>query len=77
MTSQKQMPRYEVREWLQVGNATSENGKSRINIRCPFCGREVVAYKWSLAGSGKRCPQCKAIHHWFEGRTKKKIVDRA
>lgn len=32
---------------------------------CPFCGEEVWAYKWSLAGSGKKCPQCGAKHGSF------------
>lgn len=34
-----------------------------IKIRCPFCGIVVKAHVWSLAGSGKRCPECGAVHH--------------
>lgn len=37
----------------------SEMGKTRIAVDCPFCGVELIAYLWSLAGSGKRC-QCGA-----------------
>lgn len=32
------------------------------DIECPFCQTVVRAYWWSLAGSGKKCPKCKAIH---------------
>lgn len=34
------------------------------DIACPFCGRVVRAYWWSLAGSGKKCP-CGALHGSF------------
>lgn len=37
----------------------SETGKTRIAVDCPFCGAELIAYLWSLAGSGKKC-QCGA-----------------
>lgn len=39
-----------------------ENGRTRIKIACPFCGEVVTAYLWSLAGGGKRCPGCGALH---------------
>lgn len=32
-----------------------EHGKSRIQIRCPFCGTLSWAFLWSLYGGGKRC----------------------
>lgn len=38
----------------------SEMGKSGVTLECPFCEAHVVAYYWSLAGSGKRC-SCGAI----------------
>lgn len=31
------------------------------DIECPFCGQQVRAYWWSLAGSGKKC-LCGAMH---------------
>jgi hypothetical protein len=37
-------------------------GRSYCCITCPFCDTEVRAFIWSLAGSGKRCPGCKAMH---------------
>jgi hypothetical protein len=37
-------------------------GRTSVVIQCPFCGVTVVAYVWSLAGSGKRCPGCGALH---------------
>lgn len=37
-------------------------GRSRCYITCPFCQTTCLAYTWSLAGGGKRCPQCKAKH---------------
>jgi len=33
----------------------SEMGRSTVDLRCPFCEARVTAYKWSLAGGGKRC----------------------
>jgi len=45
----------------------SEMGRTRHLIRCPYCGEEVWAYIWSMAGHGKKCPKCKAIHTWMSG----------
>lgn len=39
--------------------------KKVIVITCPWCATEVLAYVWSLAGSGKRCPNCKAVHRYI------------
>lgn len=41
---------------------TSQFGRSYFYITCPYCSTEVKAYIWSLAGGGKRCPGCKAMH---------------
>ena len=38
--------------WLQL---SSEMGRSRVVGDCPFCDRRVYGFRWSLAGSGKRC----------------------
>jgi len=39
-------------------------GKTSVKIKCPWCGSVVVAYVWSLAGSGKRCDTCPdVVHH--------------
>lgn len=35
-------------------------GRTEIFLTCPFCAREVLAYLWSLCGSGKRC-SCGAL----------------
>lgn len=37
-------------------------GRSYCYITCPFCSTTVRAYIWSLAGVGKRCPGCGALH---------------
>jgi len=37
-------------------------GRSWIWIICPWCGKGFKAYIWSLAGCGKRCPGCNAMH---------------
>jgi hypothetical protein len=42
-------------------------GRKWVLIECPCCGREVLCYVWSLAGSGKRC-KCGALH--YTGLTK-------
>lgn len=39
----------------------SEFGRSKVHILCPFCRWDVWAYKWSLAGCGKKC-SCGALH---------------
>ena len=39
-----------------------ENGRSTVFVECPFCQTEVEAFIWSLAGSGKKCPKCGAVH---------------
>ena len=64
------MRRHEEREHVKH-SARSEFGKSSVVIDCPFCGESVRAYVWSLAGSGKRCPGCGAIHGgwWKTWRT--------
>lgn len=38
-------------------------GRSSVTMRCPWCGRTVTAYTWSLVGSGKRCA-CGAKFSW-------------
>lgn len=47
---------------LFMSPGVSEMGRSTVFVTCPFCGRRTEAYVWSLAGSGKRCPnpECRA-----------------
>lgn len=47
----------------------SEFGRSSSDIKCPFCGTVTTAYKWSLAGSGKKYP-CGAKHTLRRGTIK-------
>ena len=35
--------------------------QKRVQGECAHCGTEVIAYVWSLCGSGKRCPQCRSL----------------
>lgn len=44
-----------------VRSMSRPNGRSSIDIECPYCDVIVEAYCWSLAGCGKRC-DCGAIH---------------
>lgn len=53
----------------EVGN---EVGRSSIEITCPYCHQTCIAYKWSLAGSGKKC-ECGVVHRWFGGVSVKRI----
>ncbi len=46
------------------GQHTSAHGRSTMWADCPFCGAEVIAYTWSLAGGGKRCGMCGALLGW-------------
>jgi ribosomal protein S27E len=41
-------------------------GRSTMDIKCPFCGEVTTCYKWSLAGSGKKCA-CGAKHTLYRG----------
>jgi len=36
--------------------------RSNITITCPFCGFKTSYFPWSLAGTGKRCALCGALH---------------
>lgn len=47
-------------------------GKSSVEIKCPWCGVWVTGYIWSMAGSGKKCPGCGAIHTWLYGSAEPK-----
>lgn len=37
---------------------STEFGRQREEVLCPFCGKKTEAYTWSLAGSGKKCSGC-------------------
>ena len=50
----------EVRAITETLDTRVEFSRTRDLIRCPFCQGEVWAYRWSRAGSGKRCP-CGAL----------------
>lgn len=52
---------FETRHWSFVAEH-QEHGRSTIEIVCPFCCKRVTAYKWSMAGCGKRCT-CGAMHY--------------
>ena len=52
--------REEHREHTGLRELYREMGRVRVEITCPFCGEPVLAFLWSLAGSGKRCP-CGAL----------------
>jgi hypothetical protein len=51
------------REITEIGRERSRMGRSTIDVRCPFCSLWVTAYKWSMAGGGKRCA-CGALLGW-------------
>lgn len=51
-----------VREWRQIGEPISEMGRRRVRVECPFCFTTFWGFVWSLAGGGKRCPNCGAKH---------------
>lgn len=40
----------------------SAMGRSSCKIDCPFCATRFIAFLWSLAGGGKKCPKCGALH---------------
>lgn len=52
---------YKVLPYITLRRFT-EMGRTRILIVCPVCQEQVWGYVWSLAGSGKKCPKCGALH---------------
>lgn len=65
--------RCEVRQYRHVERDAIVRQK-QIQIACPFCGAKVLAYVWSLCGSGKRCTgdDCGAIFGGFGDAYKRK-----
>lgn len=43
-------------------------GTSYCYIKCPFCAASTQAYIWSLAGHGRKCTGCGALHSYY-GKT--------
>lgn len=62
MSSRREKYDYDKRKTYSVSDRITEMGKTRIQIQCPFCHEDFWAYIWSLAGGGKKCPKCGAIH---------------
>lgn len=49
------------RQWTLLREGRSAKRQAILWLRCPFCGREVMAYKLSMSACGKRC-ECGAMH---------------
>lgn len=52
------------REYTSIGYV-AEFGRAHFTLICPFCNISVKVYVWSLAGGGKVCPGCGAMHTRF------------
>lgn len=52
-------------------NLPAANGRTQIVIQCPFCDETFNAYIRSMAGNGKKCPGCSAIHYYRSGVAQK------
>jgi len=52
----------------KVSKLTSVPGRSQCVYYCPACGVEVIAYAWSMAGSGKRCSCCGVVSFLKHGQ---------
>lgn len=63
MTTKKHRKEYEV-----LAHNPASAGRTSIDIKCPWCQSTFVAYVRSLAGSGKKCPNCSA-HHFYRDNT--------
>ena len=59
---------------FEIVGETSEMGRSSIDIICPFCKTEFVAYIWSLCGGGKKCPSCGAMH--YRSKTAAQVIKK-
>lgn len=53
------------RDYRRTGRVISQIGKRRVEIECPFCNAVFWAYPWSIAGVGKKCTNCGAMHTSF------------
>ena len=47
---------------FDVKNYAPAMGRSSVEVTCPFCSEEFLAYVWSIHGGGKKCPNCGAMH---------------
>lgn len=68
----------EAREYTIAGTYSKDNGRTEVDIICPFCGERITARTWSLAGGGKRCT-CGALFgsrgmawHWSDDEKRNK-----
>ena len=64
MAGEKVIHGHVVREHTGRNLRSRANGRTTVDIICPWCGDEVEAHVWSLAGSGKRCCTCKDVIHY-------------
>jgi len=53
---------HEVKRYAAGYDCLRRPTQLRCLITCPFCETDVIAYVWSLAGGGKKCPTCGALH---------------
>lgn len=53
---------YRSYEVLAIRDSLGRRTQTRLKLTCPFCYEGVVAFRWSLCGSGKKCPRCSALH---------------
>lgn len=65
----------ESRSHERSGSVGNRNGRSWCYIVCPFCQTRCRAYVWSLAGGGKKCPDCGALHGNY-GRTDRRTAKK-
>jgi hypothetical protein len=59
-----------------VTDELRQHGKSRIQIRCPFCGTRSWAFLWSLYGGGKRCENNRCGAKFAKGGYARPVVGR-
>ena len=62
----------ESRLYEVVYSMARASGQTIDGCRCPFCESIVEAYRWSLAGSGKRC-ECGAGFHFHPRESTRKV----
>lgn len=62
------MASIETRSYGGYATLSSTMGRTRVEIICPFCSARVIAYLWSLAGSGKRCECGVKFDHYGNAR---------
>ena len=62
---------------MTLRSSPGGNPNDTETVHCPECFLGVTVYKWSFAGTGKKCSQCGYLITQFnEGRPGERLKER-